>query len=436
MPSVVGTIGTSLRENEAFLYFASLFGDAGLPVPSVLAVSADRMSYLQSVAGNRSLYDRIVSHGADSDEVVRLAVEAVRLLPGFQFVAQGAIDQSKCYPRGAMDARAIMWDLNYFKYCFLKPSGIEFDEDRLEDDFSYLAQVSSENPEQTLILRDFQSRNILLDDDDALRVIDFQGARLGDCVYDVASFVEQSRAGFSPEHKARLMDEYCRAVESLTGNKPVDFQKRYAVMALLRVLQTLGAYGFRGLIERKALFITAIPKAVGNLRELLDRFDYSAMPYLEEVLRRMAALKQFQPHEEADSLTVRVMSFSYKKGIPVDESGNGGGFVFDCRALHNPGRYERFRSLTGRDRDVVEFLEQRGEVQPFLDSAYRLVDRSVETYLRRGFTSLMVCFGCTGGQHRSVYGAECMARHLSEKFGVRIRLEHREQSIDQIIPAK
>lgn len=430
---VVGAVGTSRRENDAFVYLSGFFRAHGLPVPEVLAVSADGMTYLQQDVGDTSLYSLIAAAGGDWPAVEPLLHRVMELLPRFQTSASDvSFDLSRCYPRQAMDRRAAMWDLNYFKYCFLKPSGVEFDEDCLEDDFQTLAEAAADNPDGLLMLRDCQSRNVMIDGSGNPYFIDFQGARFGDGLYDVASFVWQARAGFPAELRERLVDTYRSALARELGYEPAGFSRRLEVMVLFRILQTLGAYGFRGFVEHKAQFLTTIPQAIANLRESLERLPDGFVPYLAEVLRTMTSLPRFAARGDADGLTVTVMSFSYKKGMPEDASGNGGGFVFDCRGMHNPGRYEQYKPLTGRDRPVIEFLEQRGEIQPFLEHCYALVDPSVECYMRRGFTDLMVCFGCTGGRHRSVYGAEHMARHLSERYGVRVRLVHREQGIEEV----
>ena len=127
------------------------------------------------------------------------------------------------------------------------------------------------------------------------------------------------------------------------------------------------------------------------------------------------------------TLTVTILSFSYKNGLPSDPTGNGGGFIFDCRALPNPGRYPEYKTYTGRDRRVIEFLQGEPAVGLFLDHAEAIVSQSVEKYLERNFTSLQVAFGCTGGQHRSVYCAEQLAARLSKKYHCNILLRHREQ---------
>lgn len=435
-PTVIATIGADKRENEAFIYLSRKFSECGLPVPEVFGKSDDGLMYLQSDLGDVSLFDLIISDGAGSVKVRKFLSDAIRLLPEFQFRCRD-LDIKQFYPRAKMDLRSAMWDLNYFKYCFLKAVMPDFDEDRLEDDFQTMASIVVRNPEEALMLRDFQSRNVMIHAESPY-VIDFQGARYGSCLYDVASFLWQARAGFSSELRQSLISEYVDAVRCVTGMDIENLAVRLDYMVLFRTLQVLGAYGYRGYFEKKAHFVTSIVPAVNNLKELLGRFDFGAMPYLSELLKRMVSLRRFASKKSGKALTVRVISFSYKKGVPDDFSGNGGGFVFDCRAIHNPGRYDEYKSLTGTDVSVREFLERDGEMAHFLDSCYKLVDYSVEQYVRRGFTDLMVCFGCTGGRHRSVYGAESMARHLIGKYGVTVTvsLEHREQGITRICPER
>lgn len=435
---VIGTIGESRQENEAFIYFSNLFSSKNLPVPKVIAVSDDRMCYLQEDVGDVSLYSLIQSNGGQSAEIEEHLQNLMTLLPRFHYGSYDHFDGTRCYPRHIMDRRAVMWDLNYFKYSFLKTTGLDFDENLLENEFEILANKLIENPDSTIILRDCQSRNIMLKDS-KLSVIDFQGARLGDGLYDVASMLWQARAGFSVEQRMKYAEVYRKSAEELTGKKMVGFYERLAIMVLFRLLQVLGAYGYRGLFERKAMFLEVIPSALKSacdavnwLQTLIPNF----LPYLSSLLLKIASLPRFASIEKADKLTVTVMSFSYKKGLPEDLSGNGGGFVFDCRAMHNPGRYQEYKNLTGRDTPVIEFLENRGEIAVFLESCYALVDASVERYIERGFTSLSVSFGCTGGQHRSVYCAEHLAHHIHEKFGVPVRLTHREQSISEYFSAK
>ncbi len=435
--SLIGVLGTCKEENEAFLYFDKHFREKGINVPDVVAVSDDGMAYLQEDLGDTLLFNAIEKGRLTrsfSNEEKALLIKTVRKLPEIQFSGAVGLDFSKCYPAVQFDSRSIQWDLNYFKYCFLKATGMEFSEDKLEDDFQALTDVLMRNHTHTFMYRDFQSRNVMIKDGEPW-FIDFQGGRKGPFFYDIASFLWQAKANFPPTLRNELVREY---VAALRKYKPVDedyFMEQLRQFVLFRTLQVLGAYGFRGYFEKKPHFLQSVPFAIANLRELLDH-PFVEYPYLDSLLRRLVDLKQFSDVLQKRRLTVKVMSFAYKKGIPNDASGNGGGYVFDCRAVNNPGKYERYKPFTGLDSNVIQFLEDDGEILTFLDSCYSLVDASVARYIERGFSNLMVCFGCTGGQHRSVYCAQHMAEHLSKKFDARIELVHREQNIEQIFDAK
>lgn len=424
--SAILTEGTSLRENDAFIYLTRLFRDKGLPVPDIYRVSADGMAYLQSDLGDTSLYSLISRYGIDFPDVEKIYMRLVSILPEFQF-GHSKLDKSRLYPRESMDHRAAMWDLNYFKYCFLKAVVKDFDEDALESDLLSFADDVIYNPEGALILRDLQSRNVMVVNDHPY-IIDYQGARRGSCLYDLASLLWQARAGIPADMRQRLINQYLESLNGI-GIEIENFQERFYLTVLFRLLQVLGAYGFRGYFERKAQFLTSIVPAVMNLREVLSDINPVKYTYLVNLLSNIVDLPQFAPPLPRSGLLVTVKSFSYKMGSPEDLTGNGGGFVFDCRAVHNPGRYDEYKHLTGEDAPVMEFLERDGEMIRFLEHCYALVDASVERYIDRGFSDLMVCFGCTGGRHRSVYGAMRMAEHIHKKYGVAVSLEHREQGI-------
>ena len=342
--------------------------------------------------------------------VVELLRQVMRLLPDVQWRTAEDFDFACCYPSPELNRRGIQWDLHYFKYCFLKATGLEFEEERLEDDFDRMADVLLQSREETFMYRDFQSRNIMIHGGKPW-LIDFQGGRRGPVEYDLVSFLWQARARFTPEMRHQLVEEYLRSARRYRSFDEKAFGRRLQYFVLFRTLQVLGAYGYRGYFEHKAHFVQSIPMAIDNLRALLAENDFADMPYLVDLLRRMIALPLFELSEEADELTVRITSFSYKKGIPEDASGNGGGFVFDCRAIHNPGRYDEYKQLTGMDEPVINFLDKEEAMQKFLEHVYGIVDYSVEKYRSRGFKNLMVNFGCTGGQHRSVYSAEHLAVH-------------------------
>ena len=262
--------------------------------------------------------------------------------------------------------------------------------------------------------------------------IDFQGGRRGPAYYDVASFIWQARSRYPEDLKNELVQTYIEAAREFIPDLDEEaFRERLRLFVLFRTLQVLGAYGFRGYFEKKPHFMQSVPFAINNLRSLLNE-PYVEYPYLTKVLRNLVNMSQFTDDLQKHMLTVKVMSFAYKKGIPNDNSGNGGGFVFDCRASNNPGKYDRYKPYTGLDAPVIKYLEDDGEILTFLSHAYELVDASVKRYVERGFTNLMVCFGCTGGQHRSVYCAQHMAEHIFKKFNVKVELVHREQNIEQV----
>ena len=435
--TLIGVYGTSVDENEAFFYMAEHFRKNGLPVPEVHIVSEDKMYYLQEDLGDTLLFHVIEKGRATSvfsEEEKELLRKTIRLLPAIQFAGADGFDFSRCYPQSEFNQRSILWDLNYFKYCFLKATGMEFQEDKLEDDFQKMSDVLLRSSSATFMYRDFQRRYVMCYVGEPW-FIDFQGGRKGPVFYDVASFLWQAKANLPDSLRGELLEEYIDALRKYT---PVDRDYFYAQLrhfVLFRTLQVLGAYGVRGYFEKKPHFIQSVPFAIANLRHLLAN-PYPEYPYLCKVLKELVGLKQFTDDLQKHTLTVRVMSFAYKKGIPNDPSGNGGGYVFDCRAVNNQGKYERYKQYTGLDDQVIKFLEDDGEILEFLDHAYALVDATVKRYKERGFTNLMVCFGCTGGQHRSVYSAQHMAEHINKKFNVKVELVHREQNIEQTFNAK
>jgi aminoglycoside/choline kinase family phosphotransferase len=431
--ALIGVLGTSLEENKAFIYMSGQFRKQGLPVPEVYAWSDDQLAYLQEDLGDTLLFDAI-RNGREScvfnDAERRLLLKTITLLPSIQFAGAKGFDFSQCYPLPEFNERSILWDLNYFKYCFLKATGMEFLENRLEDDFRRMCGVLLHDDSATFMYRDFQSRNVMVKEGEPW-FIDFQGGRKGPVYYDIASFLWQAKARYPEKLRNELLSAYMEALQRFIPVDEHDFHTQLRHFVLFRTLQVLGAYGFRGYFEKKPHFIQSVPFAVKNLKELL-REDFPEYPYLCSVLRELSGLKQFSDDIRKRTLEVRVMSFAYKKGVPDDPSGNGGGFVFDCRAINNPGKYERYNHFTGLDEPVIRFMEEDGEITQFLEHVYTIVDASVQRYLDRGFTNLMVCFGCTGGQHRSVYSAQRLAERLHQKFGVKVELIHREQNIEQI----
>lgn len=433
----IGVIGTDREENNAFVTLARHFSSKGIPVPEIYSVSDDGMVYIQEDLGGISLYDLLLSarKGQTSwDEVEALLCRTMSLLPKIQYEGAEGFDFSICYPQPSFDRQNVMFDLNYFKYCFLKATGLEFNEVLLQQDFERLADDLLLHDTDTFMYRDFNVRNVMVKEGRPY-FIDFQGGRRGPVCYDVASFVWQARAAYDDDLKEKLVQSYVDALTAYAEVPSDTFKADLKLSRLFRLLQVLGAYGFRGWTEHKAAFVVSIPSAISNLKELLSELPSDSYPYLMQVLKQLVRLPRFNQSTDGDGvLEVRVSSFSFKKGVPYDPSGNGGGYVFDCRSIHNPGRYEPYKKLTGMDEPVIRFLEDDGEIIGFLEHVYGVVDPHVATYAKRGFTSLMVSFGCTGGQHRSVYCAEHLAAHLSELYpDIRVRLIHREQGVDRYL---
>lgn len=427
----IGTWNDDKKENLAFVEFSKQFKNAGINVPEIYDFKPESSIYLQEDLGNETLFSYL-SHIRETegftDKIVSAYRKVVRALPQIQVVAGRHIDYDFCYPRKAFDRQSMMWDLNYFKYYFLKLAKIPFNEQSLEDDFSaftdYLLQAESD----FFMFRDFQSRNIMLVGEEPW-FIDYQGGRQGALQYDLASLLYDSKADLPQAVRETLIDEYLDELEKIY---PVDreaFCLYFYGYALIRMIQAMGAYGFRGFYEKKEHFLKSIPFALDNLAIVLKKNHLPArMPELIRVLNSLPesdVLKKIA--SKKNELTLLVTSFSYKKGYPVDYSGNGGGFVFDCRSVTNPGRFERYKSLTGKDEPVILFFKENSDMDDFLNPVFEIVERSVKKYIERGFTHLAVSFGCTGGQHRSVYAAERLSQYMKNKYPIRIVTHHREQ---------
>jgi len=415
------------EENVAFIEFSRQFRRHGLPVPEIFCENLDQGAYLEEDLGDTTLFE-FLSNNRSGAQIAAPVLDAYRTvvawLPRFQIEAGKDLNYKVCYPRASFDRQSIAWDLNYFKYYFLRLAGIPFNEQALEDDFELLTSFLLSADHDYFLYRDFQSRNIMLREGKPF-FIDYQGGRKGALQYDVASLLYDAKADLPQPLRQQLLDHYLETLFSFAGIRRDKFMEHYYAYVYIRIMQAMGAYGFRGFFERKAHFLQSVPYAIGNLQWLLQNTELPVrLPALMDALKSVVGsekLRSLAP--EVEKLVVRVFSFSYRQGIPRDESGNGGGFVFDCRGLQNPGREERFKTLTGRDAPVIEYLNREDAVHHFLSNAKSMVDASVGNYQDRGFTNLMVSFGCTGGQHRSVFMAEELAKHL-RKGGVDVVLRH------------
>ncbi len=428
--SAIGVVHAVGEENRAFLEFSRHFRSHGLPVPEIYGEELKQGAYLEEDLGDTTLFDFLSAHrreGSIDTEAVEAYRNTVAVLPRFQVEAGRDLNYKVCYPRGSFDRQSIAWDLNYFKYYFLRLAGVPFNEQALEDDFGRLTRFLLAAPHEYFMYRDFQSRNVMLRQGEPW-FVDYQGGRKGALQYDIASLLYDAKANLPSELRPELLASYLDELGTYIKLDRAAFMEHYYAYVYVRILQALGAYGFRGFYERKTHFLESVPYALKNLRWLAANVTLPiALPALMEALQRIATSEKLTGvAATAAPLTVRIFSFSFHHSMPSDASGNGGGFVFDARSLPNPGREERFRAFTGKDASVIEYLEREDSVRQYREHAFALVDASVAAYQARGFSSLMVSFGCTGGQHRSVYLAEQLARHLRGRAGVEVVVRHQE----------
>ncbi len=429
----IGVENSDRKENIAFIEFTKHFLKKGINVPELYDVDLENDVYLLEDLGDITLFSflkekrKTESFPAKLKSIYKKVLEK---LPEIQIIASEGMPYVYCYPRSEFDKQSMMWDLNYFKYYFLKLGQIEFDEQALEDDFQTFTDYILTADRNYFLYRDFQSRNIMLKDEE-IYFIDYQGGRKGALQYDVASLLYDAKAAIPNNIREELLNHYVSVLEKYINFDKKKFKSYYYGYVMIRIMQAMGAYGFRGFYEKKAHFLASIPYALQNMKEILEKVELPVkLPTLMSVLHKMVnSEKLLEIGKERQKLTISVNSFSYKRGIPVDETGHGGGFVFDCRALNNPGRFEQYKNLTGKDLKVIEFLNKEKTVHDFIKNVKGIINISVENYLARNFNNLMINFGCTGGQHRSVYMAEYFANYLKNKYNVNVVLRHREQEM-------
>jgi len=428
--TAIGVLNEDIKENRAFIEFSKHFRKEGIPVPEFYAENESGTAYLEEDLGDTTLFQflgkRRTAQGFPA-EVVAAYRDVVRWLPQIQIAAGRTLDYRWCYPRASFDKQSMLWDLNYFKYYFLTLGGVPFHEERLEDDFQVFADYLLAADRNYFLCRDFQSRNVMLKDGKPY-FIDYQGGRRGALQYDIASLLYDAKADVPFELRDELLDQYIQEAGKLAPVDKAEFKKYFPGFVLIRIMQAMGAYGLRGFHEKKPLFLQSIPYAIRNIEHVLMTSSLPVeVPELSAVFKRLvgsSALRQFGAAKL--KLTVHIQSFSYKGGMPRDDEGHGGGYVFDCRCLPNPGRLPEFVKSSGLDADVIAYLSKEETVDRWARSAFALVDQTVQDYGRRNFTHLFVAFGCTGGQHRSVYCAERLAKHLRDQ-GVSVTTAHREK---------
>ncbi|MFQ5823484.1 MAG: phosphotransferase [bacterium] len=429
--SVIGVEYAVRAENIAFLEFSRHFHNHGLPVPEIYVEDLDSDIYLEEDLGDLTLFDALVQAQGDREEfpagIVEIYKKVVRILPEFQINVGKTLNYNICYPRHSFDRQSMMWDLNYFKYYFLKLAKIPFNEQKLEDDFDRFTNFLLQAEHDYFLYRDFQSRNIMIREGEPY-FIDYQGGRRGALQYDIASLLFDAKANLPFDLRDKLLKTY---LDAATERVPIDcqqFLKYYYGYVLIRIMQAMGAYGFRGFYERKPQFLQSVPYAIRNLEFVLRTAELTVkLPTLMDILHGLVRSTRLREIANVElPLTVRIQSFSYKQGLPKEDTGHGGGFIFDCRSLPNPGRIVKFTHQTGNDPEVISFLENKEEVHSFMTRVRDLINQVVENYQGRNFSHLSVAFGCTGGQHRSVYCANLLAKHLGDKYQVNVEVTHRD----------
>ncbi|NVN95911.1 MAG: phosphotransferase [Bacteroidetes bacterium] len=428
--SCLGVYNQDKKENEAFIAFTHHFLLYSLQVPHIYAKNIDESIYLVEDFGDETLFiilQKLRSEGFNQEEIISIYQKVIKELPKFQVLSSKDMDFNYCYPRPEFDKQSMLWDLNYFKYYFLKLAQIPFDEQNLEEDFHVFTDFLLETDCNYFLYRDFQSRNIMMHNDEPY-FIDYQGGRKGALQYDIASLLYDAKADLSNETRVILLEYYLDELQKYITIDRQKFLAYYYGYVIIRILQAMGAYGFRGFYENKPVFLQSIPYAINNLKWILENIKLPIrIPTLLNVLSKLPEANRIKKIVNSQKLIITINSFSYKKQIPIDTSGNGGGFVFDCRALPNPGRLELFKTLTGKDQLVIDYLEQEASVKLFVDDVFNIINISIDNYIERGFCNLMINFGCTGGQHRSVYCAEKIAERIKQKYNLNCVLRHIEQ---------
>lgn len=423
----IGVYNPDPRENRAFFYLSSHLKKKNVNVPEVFIKDELKNIYIEEDLGETLLYNYYSDNINNEEAILNMYKSVIREMPSLQIKSAVGLDFNVCYPRSAFDRQSMIWDLNYFKSYFLKLTGVHFYEQDLEDDFNTLINFLLQANDNYFLFRDFQSRNIMLHNG-KVYFIDYQGGRKGALQYDIASLLFEAKTNLPATIRDELIEYYIEIFSKFPEFDKVNFIRYYYGFVLIRMLQALGAYGFRGYFERKHFFLQSIPPAVNNLKWFIENVKMDLhIPQLWKCFEQIVTSNFLKEYEQSPKeLTVSINSFSYKSGIPIDNTGNGGGFVFDCRALPNPGRLEKFKNFTGKDLNVIEFLNEKEEVKLFIDQVYQIIKNSLSVYKERNFTSLMINFGCTGGQHRSVFCAEELARKIKGNFEVKVGLRHRE----------
>lgn len=428
--SVIGVKNDDIPENRTFIYLTEHFRKHYLPVPEIYCIHPSADIYLEEDLGDVTLYDLLQSSRSESDpfpsHIEQYYQLAIEYLPQFQVIAGNTIDYTQTHRKNHFGSEFMLSDMRYFRDQFLRQKGHFFDEFALNRDFNKLADYLGAVPADYFMYRDFQSRNIMIKNEQ-LYFIDYQSGCKGALQYDLVSLLFQSQAKIPVEARLKLQNVYLEAIQKHVKIDDKEFLNYLNTFALLRIMQVLGTYGLRGLKEGKQYFIDSIEMALENLRWLYMSNELPIkLPELERAIKSISATKQEQgvSMKDDEKLILSLYSFSYKQATPTPFNPHGGGFVFDCRCLPNPGREEAYKSKSGLDKEVVDYLESRVEVEEFFVRIAAIIEQALQAYVGRKFSSLSVAFGCTGGQHRSVYFVERLAKHLANKYNIVVKTEH------------
>lgn len=433
--SILAAINPDIRENQTFLHFSEYFNSQGVPVPKIYGSDPSGEIYFLEDLGDQTLFDLLDEERDENwpDTRIRsLYFKALDYLFKMQVEAGKGLDYEWCYPRKIFDRQSMLWDLNYFKYYFLKLAYIPFDEQKLEDDFQRFCLLLEKASPDFFMFRDFQSRNILVYNEKVF-FIDYQGGRKGPLQYDLASLIYDAKANLPDQFRMELLNYYLAKVNEAKIANSKQWLDSYWAFVLIRIMQAMGAYGYRGFYEKKQHFLKSVPYAAVNLKKVLYQFrekdQFSELSKVWDCIIEKFDISKEEETVSGSNLNIFIQSFSYMKGLPQDNSEHGGGFIFDCRALPNPGREEKYKLLTGKDHSVISFLSSKKEVNEFISHVFALVKQSIDQYLDRGFTHLSISFGCTGGRHRSVYCAELLSEMIKKQYavGLFVKINHREQ---------
>jgi aminoglycoside/choline kinase family phosphotransferase len=270
--SVIGAFNENTEENDAFVGFTNQFISKGLPVPQIFGYLPEKSIYFLQDLGDINLFtwlqQRLIKSGFDS-EAEKIYRKILDILIDFQIKGIDGLNLDLCYPHRSFDRQSMMWDMNYFKYMFLKLAAVSFNERRLEHDFNLLADFLLETSQDYFLYRDFQSANIMLFNDEPW-FIDYQGGRKGAPQYDVASLLFDAKAHIPENVRERLLDYHINNFCSVSGESAAEFRGYYAGFSMIRLMQALGAFGFRGLYEKKPTFTGSIVPAVKLLIQLVE----------------------------------------------------------------------------------------------------------------------------------------------------------------------